>query len=91
MNPYNGPALAEWIESLPEAAYLDDRQRRHLRRWRSGHNPTEPSVDSFLCAIDRHLAEVPAYVVVGWPREAIAGLVIDYGVDGRRVLLRAAA
>ena len=91
MNTYNGPALAEWIETLSESDHLRDNDRRKVRRWRAGHNPTEATVDSFLCSIDRHLDEVPPHVVLGWPPAALAGLVFDYRPDGRRILVRAAA
>lgn len=90
VNPYNGPALADWIETRPEARRLDDRLRRHLRRWRAGANPGEESVDSLLCQIGIHLSEVPAHIVLGWPEGAVRGLDLDYNADGARVLRRAA-
>ena len=85
---YNGPALVEWIEALPESRYLNDGLRRHLRHWRAGHNPGEAAVDSFLCRIFVHLDEVPAYVALGWPSKALDGL--ELHPDRPRVLRRAA-
>ncbi len=90
MKPYNGPALADWIETRPERRYLDDRLRRHLRHWREGHDPGESSVDSLLCQIRIHLSEVPPHIVLGWPEGAVRGLDLDYEPDGSRVLRRAA-
>jgi hypothetical protein len=90
MNPYDGPALAEWIEQQPEARRLDDGLRRHLRHWRSGTNPSEQTVDAFLCQIRIHLSEVPPHIVLGWPEGAVRGLVLDYEESGTRVLRRAA-
>lgn len=90
MKPYNGPALAAWIEARPESRGLDDGLRRHVRRWRAGVDPREETVDAFLCKIGIHLSEVPPHIVLGWPEGAIRGLELDYQADGSRVLRRAA-
>jgi hypothetical protein len=90
VNPYDGPALVDWIETRPEARYLDDGLRRHLRHWRSGHNPGEQAVDAFLCRLRIHLSEVPPHIALGWPEGAVRGLDLDYEADGSRVLRRAA-
>ena len=90
MNPYDGPALADWIETRPERRNLDDTLRRHLRHWRDGHDPGEQAVDSLLCRIGIHLSEVPPHIVLRCPEGAVRGLEIDYDADGSRVLRRAA-
>jgi hypothetical protein len=90
VRPYDGPALAAWIETRPEARRLDDRLRRRLRFWANGRDPDESTVDSLLCEIRIHLSEVPAHIALGWPEGAVRGLELDYQADGTRVLRRAA-
>lgn len=90
MNTYDGPSLARWIDTRPEARRLTDNDRRKLRHWAAGHNPTEPTVDSLLCSIRIHLTEVPTWVVMGWTPEALEGLEIQWAMDGTRYLRRAA-
>lgn len=88
--PYDGPALAAWIDARPESLKIDDSLRRPIRLWRNGHNPNEAAVDSLLCKLGIHLSEVPAHIVLGWPEGAARGLELDYDADGARVLRRAA-
>ena len=88
---YNGPALAEWIETRPEfQRSLDDNLKRIVRHWRSGAHAPETSVDALLCKLGMHLSEVPTWAVTGYPKRAVTGLGVQV-IDGRVSLVREAA
>lgn len=87
---YNGPALADWLDTLPETRHISDDLRRHIRHWRSGVDPSEQVVDAFLCRIEVHLSEVPPHVILGWPEAVTRGLAASWRADGRLDLVRAA-
>ena len=88
MNRYDGPAMARWLNGRRETANLTDARRRTLRHWAAGVNPTESAVDSFLCSVDLHLRDVPAWAAFGWPEIACRGLVIEWNYKGVRYLTR---
>jgi hypothetical protein len=83
--------MAKWIEDEIGLARIPDHLHRAYRHWRAGVNPTEESVDLF-CARSGflHLDDVPAWAILGWPKEAVAGLDLEI-TNGKRWLVRRVA
>lgn len=57
---YDGPRLARWIIDQFWWDRISNEDRRLVRHWSEGQNPSEKTVDSFCCRINFiHLLEIP--------------------------------